>query len=371
MDQEQVIRTETQAPLLVGIAVGFVVSSGALVLSRLYTRVHLLGIAGADDWTIAAALALSIVVSVSTCMEARYGMGRHSEAVSIEDTLEQLKYLYISILHYNIGMNMVKISFLLQFRRIFQKAIIQSVCFWSIIGVVIWAAVQVTLLGISCLPISFIVPSTADWCLDTLPVWYFSSAMSLATDILIFCIPLPSVLKLQLPMRQKAMVLFIFCLGFFVCIISVYRICTLRDAVMSQDPAWDNVGAAIWSCIELNCAIICACLPTLRPLLAKVIPGLSTAPSGRESYERYGSSSQYAMGSNARVRSRGAYKESSPRSISTEELALNDLDSALQSTLPSVRVHSNGRQTRHNDPKRILVTTETSIQREDAGHRMV
>jgi hypothetical protein len=111
-------------------------------------------------------------------------------------------------------MNVVKISFLFQYRRIFQSKTVQRVCFWAMIYVLVWACIQATILGISCLPIQFIVPSTKGFCLDTLPIWYFSSAMSLATDILIFCIPLPSVLKLQLPLKQKLMVLGIFCLGF-------------------------------------------------------------------------------------------------------------------------------------------------------------
>jgi hypothetical protein len=38
--------------------------------------------------------------------------------------------------------------------------------------------------------------------------------MSLATDLLIFSIPLPSVIKLKLPIKQKVMVVLIFCLGF-------------------------------------------------------------------------------------------------------------------------------------------------------------
>lgn len=111
-------------------------------------------------------------------------------------------------------MNVVKVSFLLQYRRIFEGSKIQAICFWAIIYVALWACVQITTLGISCLPISYIVPSTASWCLDTLPVWYFSSAMSLATDILIFCIPLPSVIRLNLRLKQKIMVTFIFSLGF-------------------------------------------------------------------------------------------------------------------------------------------------------------
>ncbi|RXG49617.1 hypothetical protein VDGE_30114 [Verticillium dahliae] len=64
------------------------------------------------------------------------------------------------------------------------------------------------------------------------------------------------------------LVLAVFCLGFFVCIISIYRIFTLRAGVISTDASWDNISVAIWSCLELNVAIIASSLPTLRPLIA-------------------------------------------------------------------------------------------------------
>ncbi len=51
--------------------------------------------------------------------------------------------------------------------------------------------------------------------------------------------------------------------------VSVIRILTLRVATNTQDPTWDNTGAAIWSVIEMNCAILCSTLPTLRPLFTR------------------------------------------------------------------------------------------------------
>lgn len=36
----------------------------------------------------------------------------------------------------------------------------------------------------------------------------------------------------------------------------------------------DNVGAASWSAIECNTGIICACLPTLKPLVARIFPNM-------------------------------------------------------------------------------------------------
>ena len=111
-------------------------------------------------------------------------------------------------------MNVVKLGFLFQYRRIFRDKVMQRICFWSMIYVCVWTCVQSSLLSLTCLPISYIVPSMANTCLDTLPIWYFSSGMSMATDIIIFCIPLRSVWKLQLPWKQLAIVMGIFCLGF-------------------------------------------------------------------------------------------------------------------------------------------------------------
>lgn len=42
----------------------------------------------------------------------------------------------------------------------------------------------------------------------------------------------------------------------------------------------DNVGAATWSAIECNVGIICACLPTLRPLMSRFLPHFLSTHSG-------------------------------------------------------------------------------------------
>jgi hypothetical protein len=91
--------------------------------------------------------------------------------------------------------------------------------------------------------------------------------MNIITDFVVFMVPLPAVRALQLPRRQKLIVGGIFCLGFFTCTISIVRLFTLRAAVNTTDPTWDNVPSAYWSIVELNCGIMCASLPSLRPLL--------------------------------------------------------------------------------------------------------
>lgn len=109
------------------------------------------------------------------------------------------------------------------------------------------------------------------------------------------------------------------------CIISVYRMFTLKAGVISTDPSWENIGAAIWSCIELNVSIIASTLPTLRPLMARVLPGigLSSARNERTAYLRYGSDSA-AIRAGA-FASSGRRKTDKMESISTEELALQGM----------------------------------------------
>jgi hypothetical protein len=63
------------------------------------------------------------------------------------------------------------------------------------------------------------------------------------------------------------------------------------------------------------------------------------------------------MGAHASVKA----SRRSPRSISTEELALNDMNSSMQSGMPSAYVESRGVHPEHGHLKQIMVTTETSV----------
>ncbi len=59
--------------------------------------------------------------------------------------------------------------------------------------------------------------------------------------------------------------------------ISIIRLFTLASAINTEDPTWDNVPTSWWSTLELNCGILCASLPTLRPLLRRATGGLSSS----------------------------------------------------------------------------------------------
>lgn len=60
------------------------------------------------------------------------------------------------------------------------------------------------------------------------------------------------------------------CLSFSTCVISIVRATTLHNTVDGGDPSWYGYDSAVWSMIEVNCAILCSCLPTIRYFIAKL-----------------------------------------------------------------------------------------------------
>ena len=59
-----------------------------------------------------------------------------------------------------------------------------------------------------------------------------------------------------------------------VCAVSTVRLLQLISQRGRQDFTFDIIGVAIWTLIEVNTAIVCACIMTLKPLIAKLFPNL-------------------------------------------------------------------------------------------------
>jgi hypothetical protein len=75
--------------------------------------------------------------------------------------------------------------------------------------------------------------------------WYFNAGSNIVTDIAIMILPMPVIKNLSLPCRQKYLLMGVFAMGGFVCIVSILRLQSLVAISNSDDPTWDNPPAAV------------------------------------------------------------------------------------------------------------------------------
>ena len=87
-------------------------------------------------------------------------------------------------------------------------------------------------------------------------------------DIWILVLPLKLILRIPRPPREKLALFFIFGLGIISTIASVIRLQSLRIFTLSNDPFYDSLPINTWSMVEVNIGILCASIPTLKPLVS-------------------------------------------------------------------------------------------------------
>ena len=88
-------------------------------------------------------------------------------------------------------------------------------------------------------------------------------------DLWILVLPLKLILRIPRPPREKLALFVIFGLGIISTIASIIRLQSLRVFTLSNDPFYDSLPINTWSMVEVNIGILCASIPTLKPLVSK------------------------------------------------------------------------------------------------------
>jgi hypothetical protein len=187
------------------------------------------------------------------------------------------------------SINLTKISIALLYKRIFGNTRwfrYVTVFVMCITAMYCCASVLVTIF--QCTPVPRVFnKAIAGTCIDTSEFYYANAGFSIATDLILLFIPMPLVYQLQIPKIQKVALMFVFALGAFVVVTSCLRMTTLNNNATTSDATWD-ISATMWTIIEMNIAIVCACLPMIRPLIVRIFPFLRNKSS--EGYNHHGHS---------------------------------------------------------------------------------
>lgn len=135
--------------------------------------------------------------------------------------------------------------------------------------------------------------NTPGTCISIVTLYLCSAPVNIITDLAILVLPIPVLTGMRLPQRQKTVLVLTFALGIFVTVVDVIRIYYLQQAADLQsfekarlatgfDFSWNASTALMWSAVEVNVGIICACIPTLKPLIKRILPSMITDRSRSE-----------------------------------------------------------------------------------------
>ncbi|PNP52283.1 hypothetical protein FNYG_15856 [Fusarium nygamai] len=194
--------------------------------------------------------------------------------------------VFICEITYSLTLCTVKWSILAFYWRIFGSTYLIRVPIWTLLGLVTaWCIAVFGIIIFQCSPPRALweqfdpinpMPSDEFVCgVDTKKFFLGKAIPNIITDIFIILLPLPSIKTLHLPLLQKVAVVFIFTLGVFVTIISIIRLFFILNLdLKSPDVTWNISNSLIWSNVEANIAIVCCCLPSLKPLYSIALNGI-------------------------------------------------------------------------------------------------
>ena len=103
-------------------------------------------------------------------------------------------------------------------------------------------------------------------CISRRKAYVAPSAVNVVTDVVLLILPIPYVWNLHASLAHRMILIGIFLLGTFVGVVSVVRLIIFIGLdLTSPDVTYNLSEVAIWSGVEINVSLICACLPSLRP----------------------------------------------------------------------------------------------------------
>ncbi|KAK3351944.1 major facilitator superfamily domain-containing protein [Neurospora tetraspora] len=276
------------------------------VAGRMVSRIGIVRRVGWDDYIIVFAWLMAMFLSATIDMATRRGLGRHDGDIHPQDLPRLRMWEYVFSILYNPALMATKTSILVFYLRLAkhtQKVL--RMASWAVLVVVNVAGTILTFMNIfQC------TPTRAAWditvesakCLPLLTEFICSSPVNIVTDLAVLALPIPVLTGMRLPPRQKTILIFTFTLGIFVTVVDVVRIYYLQQAVgmvamsASDDPSaiygqssnfhWNASLSLMWSAVEVNVGIICACIPTLKPLIIRILPAMIIDPDGTRSSTR-------------------------------------------------------------------------------------
>ncbi|KAK7728914.1 hypothetical protein SLS57_002146 [Botryosphaeria dothidea] len=277
-----------QGAAITGVSIALTTFTTCLVCARMAAVYKRRGWLGLEEAMVALSNCCLIVITVIGCEAVRNGFGlRKKEIAPAGGNLSlALKYFFLFQIFYKCVICFNKLAFLLLYLRVFQIHSFRVICLWSIAIIVTgsFSFIMATLL--ECIPIAYNWNRKIDGhCINNSAFRWSWAAFNTVTDVWVALLPMPFIQRLQMTRTKKIGLIILFALGLFVCVASAIRMKALVASTQKvKDTTWDSAPAFLWSYIEAAVGLICTCLPSLRWLLSRALPMLSSNQQSKKNY---------------------------------------------------------------------------------------
>ncbi|KAI1462334.1 hypothetical protein F4805DRAFT_474313 [Annulohypoxylon moriforme] len=272
------VRTPVNPPTrrgdLMAAGISTTIIAGIALALRLYTRVYMLKKRlEADDWLVIAAYMISVAMLVFVKKDIDHGLTYHVWDI-LQETYHIGERLYglLAYLSFILSVSFAKMSMLVLYLRLAPHMWFRWTCYICIAIIASYSITAALVESLACRPLEGIVDESLDaQCYDSYPAYI---SLNIGIDIIILLLPIPLVIRMQLPKRQKISVILLFATGIVVCCVALKRVTYIPTLEASEDYDWDAVPDMILCFIEVNLGIVCASVPVVRPFFSRLLPAL-------------------------------------------------------------------------------------------------
>lgn len=187
-----------------------------LAESRLFSTRHSFS---TDDWFTLLALMLAIpgtVVNVTGLQQS--GLGRDIWTLSLAEISDLAFNLYVMTLFYLFLMMLLKLTFCFLYLRIFQSTTLTRLLWATVIFHVLFGTATFVSSVFTCSPVNYLwnryTRAAKGHCIDIPGLYWTYGAVTVASDVWLLALPLPSVLKLNIPRERRVGVTIMLLTGF-------------------------------------------------------------------------------------------------------------------------------------------------------------
>ncbi|OAL53653.1 hypothetical protein IQ07DRAFT_677114 [Pyrenochaeta sp. DS3sAY3a] len=198
-------------------------------------------------------------------------LGRQVTELELPDIVKFLEYVFWGQIVYVWSIPVIKFSILAFYWRLFSVAARAPILAVTFI-VFSWLMALNFLVIFTCNPVraSWDITITTAKCLSLKGIYIGGSVPNVITDAILIIMPIPYVWRLHAPVAQRIVLAGMFLLGIFITIVSMVRLTVFLKIPIatSANVTFNFREIIVWSVVEINIGLTCACLPSLKPAIS-------------------------------------------------------------------------------------------------------